>query len=54
MELVGWIAIYNSKRLEITKDVDATDLWSAKQFAIKYFKVPKSKSGLLAIAPGYA
>jgi hypothetical protein len=49
----GWIAIYNGKSLEIKIDKDAKDLFTAKQFAINHFKVPKSKQGLLAIAPAY-
>jgi hypothetical protein len=49
----GWIAIYNGKSLEIRIDKDAKDLFTAKQFAISHFKVPKSKQGLLAIAPAY-
>jgi hypothetical protein len=51
-KFAGWIAMYNGKKLEITTD-DAKDLYSAKQFAIKYFRVPKSKQGILAIAPAY-
>lgn len=52
-ELKGWIAFYNDKKLEIYKGVDADDLYTAKLFAIKTLKVPKSKIGLLAIAPAY-
>lgn len=52
-EVVGWIAFYNRKKLEIKKGTDAKDLSSAKQFAIDHFKVPKSKQGLLAIEPAY-
>jgi len=52
-KLVGWMAFYNQERLEIWLDKDAKDLWEAKQFAIKHFKIPKSKQGLLAIEPGY-
>jgi hypothetical protein len=52
-DVAGWIAIYNSKKLEIKKGKDAKDLSTAKDFAIKHFKVPKSKQGLLAIKPGY-
>ncbi len=52
-KLAGWIAFYNGKKVEIKIDEDATSLWDAKQFAIQHFKVPKSKQGLLAIAPGY-
>ena len=46
----GWIAIYKGQRLEIKKS-EAKGLWPAKQLALKHFKVPKSKEGLLAIAP---
>jgi len=46
----GWIAFYNNKKLEIDKS-EAKDLWAAKQLAIKKLKVPKSKTGLLAIQP---
>lgn len=52
-DVAGWIAIYNGKKLEIVKGKDAKDLYSAKQFAIKQLKVPKSKQGLLAIKPAY-
>lgn len=51
-KMAGWIAIYNSKKLEIKKD-QAKDLYGAKQIAMKHFKVPKSKMGLLAIEPAY-
>lgn len=51
-KLAGWIAIYNGKKLEIKKS-EAKDLYNAKLLAIKKLKVPKSKTGLLAIAPGY-
>lgn len=51
-EFAGWVAMFNSKRLEIDKS-EAKDLWGAKQLAIKKLKVPKSKVGLLAIKPGY-
>jgi hypothetical protein len=52
-ELKGWIAIFNGKKLEIVLDKDADSLYGAKKFAIKHFKVPKSKMGLLAIEPAY-
>jgi hypothetical protein len=51
--VAGWIAVYNRNKLEIKKGKDAKDLWTAKQFAMKHFKVPKSKQGLLAIKPAY-
>jgi len=49
-DFAGWIAFFNGKKLEITKD-EAKDLWAAKQLAIKKLNVPKSKQGLLAVAP---
>lgn len=49
----GWIAIYGGKKLEIKMGKDADSLYSAKQFAMKELKVPKSKKGLLAIKPAY-
>ena len=49
-ECVGWIAIYNGKKLEIDKS-EASSLWAAKELAISKLKVPKSKTGLVAIAP---
>ncbi len=52
-KLAGWIAFYNRKRLEIRLGTDAKDMYSAQQFAMKHFKIPKSKRGLLAISPGY-
>lgn len=48
----GWIVFYNNKRVEIKK-TEASDLYGAKQLAIQLMKVPKSKTGLLAIAPAY-
>lgn len=51
-KMAGWIAIYNGKKLEIKKE-EAKDLWGAKQLAIKKLKVPKSKTGLLAIDVAY-
>ena len=51
-KLAGWIAFYGNKKLEIKKS-EAKDLYNAKLLAIKKLKVPKSKEGLLAIAPGY-
>jgi len=49
-KFAGWIAFYGGKQLEIKKS-EADGIWPAKQLAIKHFKVPKSKLGLLAIAP---
>lgn len=51
-ECDGWIAIFNGKKAEVTKD-EAKDLWGAKQVAIKKLNVPKSKYSLLSIAPAY-
>jgi hypothetical protein len=51
-EIAGWIAIFKGKRLEIDKS-EAKDLYGAKQLAIKKLNVPKSQTGLLAIAPAY-
>jgi len=51
-EADGWIAFYNGKKLEISKD-KADSIWAAKVYAAKELKVPKSKMGLLAIKPGY-
>jgi hypothetical protein len=51
-KFAGWIAIYGGKQLEIKKS-EADGIWPAKQLAIKHFKVPKSKLGLLAIAPAH-
>lgn len=52
-QLEGWIAMWNDKRLEIYVGKDADDLWSAKQFAIKTMRIPKSKQGLLSVTPAY-
>ena len=52
LKLAGWIAIFNGKQIEIRLD-EAESLWGAKKIAIQRLKVPKSKTGLLAIAPGY-
>jgi len=51
-DFAGWVAIYNNNRIEIDKS-EADGIYQAKQIAIKKLKVPKSKVGLLAIAPGY-
>ncbi len=40
-----YLAFYNDKKVEI----DGKDLYDAKQKAIKLFKVPKSKRGLLGV-----
>lgn len=47
----GYIAFYEKKRIEIPLDVGG--IYEAKLEAIKLLKVPKSKRGYLAIAPGY-
>ena len=52
-KVAGWIAFYNNKKLEIRKDIDAKDLYTAKLFAIKEFKVSKKKQNLLAIRVAY-
>lgn len=52
-KVAGWIAVYQGRKLEIIKDKDAKDLYSAKVFAIQKLKVPKSKQGYLAIKPAY-
>jgi len=52
-KLAGWIAMFNGKQVEIYKDKDAKDLYSAKLFAIKALNVPKSKQGLLSVEPAY-
>jgi hypothetical protein len=52
-KIAGWIAIFQGKKLEIKIGKDAESLYGAKKFAIKHFKVPKSKVGLLAIEPAY-
>ena len=51
MKQLGYIAFYNKKRIEIPLTIGG--IYKAKQEAIKLLKVPKSKQGLLAIAPGY-
>ena len=47
----GYIAIFNGKQIEIPLSVGG--IYEAKLFAIKELRVPKSKQGLLAIAPAY-
>jgi len=47
---VGWIAIFNGKKLEIDKS-EADGIYNAKLLAIKKLNVPKSKLGLLSISP---
>ena len=50
-DFAGWIAIdHKGTRLEIKAD-EAKDLWAAKKLAISKLRVPKSKEGMLAIAP---
>ena len=51
-KLAGWVAFYGYKHLEILVS-EARDIGHAKEIALKHFKVPKSKRGLLAIEPGY-
>ena len=51
MKQRGYIAFYNRQRIEIPLTIGG--IYEAKQEAIKLLKVPKSKQGLLAIAPGY-
>lgn len=41
----GYIAFYNGKRHELYAD----SLFDAKEAAIAFFKVPKSKIGLVAV-----
>ena len=53
-KFAGWIAFYNKEKLEIKPKKGVIDsLNDAKQAAIKHFKVPKSKQGLLAIEPAH-
>ena len=53
-KFAGWIAFYNKEKLEIKPKKGVIDsLYDAKQVAIKHFKVPKSKQGLLAIEPAH-
>jgi len=53
-KFAGWIAFYNKDKLEIKpKKGEIDSLHDAKQAAIKHFKVPKSKQGLLAIEPAH-
>lgn len=51
MKQVGYIAFYNKKKIEIPLSIGG--IYDAKEEAVKILKVPKSKRGLLAIAPGY-
>ena len=53
-KFAGWIAFYNREKYEIKpKKGEIDSLYDAKQAAIKHFKVPKSKQGLLAIKPAH-
>ena len=53
-KFAGWIAFYNKEKLEIKPKKGVIDsLYDAKLAAIKHFKVPKSKQGLLAIEPAH-
>jgi len=51
MKQIGYIAIYNGKKIELPLSLGS--LYQAKLEAIKQLKVPKSKQGLLSLAPGY-
>jgi hypothetical protein len=51
-DFVGWIAMYNGKRVEIKK-TEADGLYGAKVLAAQKLNVPKSKMGLLAIQPAH-
>ena len=53
MKLAGWIAFYNNDRLEIPLDIIEGGIYEAKLHAIDWWRVPKSKQGLLAIEPAY-
>ena len=53
-KFAGWIAFYNRQKYEIRpKKGEIDSLWDAKQAAIKHFRVPKSKQGLLAVKPAH-
>ena len=53
-KFAGWIAFYNRQKYEIRpKKGEIDSLYDAKQAAIKHFRVPKSKQGLLAIKPAH-
>ena len=53
-KFAGWFAFYYKDKLEIKPKKGVIDsLYDAKQAAIKHFKVPKSKQGLLAIEPAH-
>ena len=53
-KFAGWIAFYNREKYEIKpKKGEIDSLYDAKQAAIKHFRVPKSKQGLLAIRPAH-
>ena len=51
-KFAGWVAIYNGKRIEISRE-EASGIYEAKKIAVTKLKVPQTKLGLLAIAPGY-
>lgn len=51
MKQIGYIAIYQSKKLELPLSIGG--IYQAKLEAIKFFKIPKSKQGLLSVCPGY-
>ena len=53
MQFAGWIAFYKGKKFEIRKSSGIYSLYGAKRHAIKHFKVPRSKEGLMAIEPAY-
>jgi len=51
---VGFIVMYSGKKMEIPFSKHPNiSMSAAKEMAIKQWKVPKSKQGLVAIAPGY-
>lgn len=51
---VGFVVKYNGKTMEIPFSKHPNiSMHAAKEMAIKQWKVPKSKQGLVAIAPGY-
>lgn len=41
----GYVCFYNSKRIEL----QAKDLWDAKQKAVAQFKAPRSKQHLVSV-----
>lgn len=52
-KMKGWLAFYKNEKVEIKLETDADSLYSAKQYAVKHFKVSKANEWLVALEVAY-